>query len=88
MKIRQLSLFLENRPAQASSSRAVAGPRVALTSGPFGGGYEAVRILRMIVSDGRKPTGFLRRRWVVNVTEVVAIEVPDPPAGCARSWRS
>ena len=84
MKIQQLSLFLENRPGQilepcrllATSGIDIRTLCVADTQ-QFG-------ILRMIVSDWKKADQLLKEAgWVVNVTEVVAIEVPDRPGGLA-----
>jgi len=84
VKIQQLSLFLENRPGQilepcrllAASGIDIRTLCVADTQ-QFG-------ILRMIVSDWKKAEQLLKEAgWVVNVTEVVAIEVPDRPGGLA-----
>jgi hypothetical protein len=84
VKIQQLSLFLENRPGQilepcrllATNGIDIRTLCVADTQ-QFG-------ILRMIVSDWKKANQLLKDAgWVVNVTEVVAIEVPDRPGGLA-----
>lgn len=84
MKIHQLSLFLENKPGQMTqpcSILASAGINVrTLTladTRQFG-------ILRMIVSDWQQAAALLKQAgYVVNITEVVAVEVPDRPGGLA-----
>jgi len=85
VKIQQLSVFLENQPGQivkpcrllASEGINIRTLSVADTK-QFG-------ILRMIVSDWRRATQLLQDAgYVVNVTEVVAIEVPDEPGGLSR----
>ena len=82
MKVQQLSLFLENQPGQivkpcrllASEGINIRTLSVADTR-QFG-------ILRMIVSDWQRAAQLLKDAgYVVNVTEVVAIEVPDQPGG-------
>jgi hypothetical protein len=85
MKIHQLSLFLENKPSQLTEPcrlLAAAGINIrTLTladTAQFG-------ILRFIVSDGEKAAHVLQEAgYVVNVTEVVAVEVPDRPGGLAE----
>ncbi len=85
MKVQQLSLFLENQPGQmvkpcrllASQGIDIRTLSVADTK-QFG-------ILRMIVSDWQRAARLLKDAgFVVNVTEVVAIEVPDQPGGLAN----
>ena len=82
MKVQQLSLFLENQPGQivkpcrllASQGINIRTLSVADTK-QFG-------ILRMIVSDWQRASQLLKEAgYVVNMTEVVAIEVPDQPGG-------
>ena len=85
MKIHQLSVFLENKPGQlrtACDVVAKAGINMVTLSladtAQFG-------ILRFIVSDGEKAAQVLQEAgYVVNVTEVVAVEVPDRPGGLAE----
>jgi hypothetical protein len=82
MKIQQLSLFVENEPGQiqkpcrllASNDVNIRTLCVADTK-QFG-------ILRLIVSDWERAAALLQDAgYVVNLTEVVAIEVPDRPGG-------
>jgi len=85
MKIHQLSLFLENQPGQMIEPcrlLARAGINVRTLSladtRQFG-------ILRVIVSDWKNAAVLLQDAgYVVNVTEVVAIEVADRPGGLAE----
>src|SRR5512141_2333328 len=85
MKIQQLSLFLENRPGhliepmQALAREGVDVRTLSLAdTAQFG-------ILRMIVSDWLKASQVLQNAgYVVKVTEVLAVEVPDRPGGLAE----
>jgi hypothetical protein len=76
MKIRQLSLFLENRPGQLKVPVKVLGDA-------------GIDILTMSLADTQQ-FGILRlvvKEWErakkVNVTEVLAVDVPDRPGGLA-----
>ena len=85
MKIKQLSLFLENKPGHLSAicrSLAQAGINIATLSladtQQFG-------ILRLIVQNWEKARDVLEQAgFVVNVTEIVATEVDDRPGGLAE----
>lgn len=85
MKINQLSLFLENKPGRLSSPchvLAKAGVNILTLSladtRQFG-------IMRLIVREWDKARDALAAAgMVVNVTEVVAVEVPDRPGGLAE----
>jgi hypothetical protein len=82
MKIHQLSLFIENKPRQLRAPirlLAEAGVNILTLSladtQQFG-------ILRLIVQDWQKAKAVLEKGGcVVNITEVVALEVPDQPGG-------
>jgi len=82
MKIHQISLFIENKPRQLRTPirlLAEAGVNILTLSladtQQFG-------ILRMIVQDWQKAKEVLEKAGcVVNVTEVLALEVPDRPGG-------
>jgi hypothetical protein len=82
MKIHQLSLFLENTPGQlAEPCRLLAKVGVNIRTLTLAD-TEEFGILRLIVSDWEKGAQLLREAgYVVNVTEVVAVEVPDRPGG-------
>ena len=84
MRIRQISMFLENKPGQLSAvcrDLAEAGINIATLSladtSDFG-------IVRMIVDDHEKAKAVLTARGhAVNVCEVMAVCVPDRPGGMA-----
>ena len=85
MRIRQISMFLENKPGQLSAvcrELAEAGINIATLSladtSDFG-------IVRMIVDDHEKAKAILGDKGhVVNVREVIAVCVPDRPGGMAE----
>jgi hypothetical protein len=84
VKIRQLSLFLENRPGQLRFPCKVLGDAgidiltMSLAdTAQFG-------ILRLVVKDWQRARQVLEAAGVVvNVTEVLAVDVPDRPGGLA-----
>ena len=84
MQIRQISMFLENKPGQLSAvcrALADAGVNIATLSladtSDFG-------IARMIVDDHEKARKVLAEKGhVVNVREVIGVCVPDRPGGMA-----
>ena len=88
MKIKQLSLFLENKPGHMESvcgALADAGVNILTLSladtQQFG-------ILRLIVRDWEHAKDVLEKAGsIVNVTEVVATEVEDRPGGLAKVLR-
>ena len=85
MQIRQISIFLENKPGQLSQicrDLADADINIATLSladtSDFG-------IVRMIVDDHEKAQNVLTDKGhVVNVCKVVAVCVPDRPGGMAE----
>jgi hypothetical protein len=85
MKLQQLSLFLENRPGRLDAPlEAIAAEGINILSlsladtAQFG-------ILRLIVREWDKAKEILEQAgWVVNLTEVVAVDVPDRPGGLAK----
>ena len=85
MMIKQLSIFLENtkgRLADVTSLLSRSGVNIrALSladSADFG-------VLRLIVNDSAKGSECLKKAgMVVQVTDVVAVEVPDKPGGLSR----
>ena len=85
MKIHQLSLFLENKPSQLTEPcRLLAEAGINIRTLTLAD-TERFGILRFIVSDWEKGAHVLREAgYVVNVTEVVAVEVPDRPGGLAE----
>jgi len=85
MKIHQLSLFLENKPSQLTEPcRLLAGAGIDIRTLTLAD-TEKFGILRLIVSNWEKASHLLQEAgYVVNVTEVVAVEVPDRPGGLAH----
>ena len=84
MKIRQISIFLENKPHQLSDlCRTLADAKIDMKTlsladtSDFG-------IVRLIVSDVDASERILKAKgFAVNVCEVVAVNVPDRPGGMA-----
>jgi hypothetical protein len=85
MKIHQLSLFLENKPSQLTEPcRLLADAGIDIRTLTLAD-TKQFGILRLIISDWEKGAHLLEDAgYVVNVTEVVAVEVPDRPGGLAE----
>jgi len=85
MKIHQLSLFLENQPGQMlDPCRLLAGAGINIRTLSLADTRQ-FGILRVIVSDWKNAAALLQSAgYVVNVTEVVAIEVADRPGGLSE----
>lgn len=85
MKIQQLSLFLENKPGHLlEPCRLLADAGVNIRTLTLAD-TQQFGILRMIVSDPARATAVLKEKgYVVAVTEVLAVEVPDSPGGMAH----
>ena len=85
MRIRQISIFLENKPGQLSAiCRDLADAKINIVTlsladtADFG-------IVRMIVDDHEKAKAVLTDKGhVVNVREVIAVCVPDRSGGMAE----
>ena len=85
MRIRQISIFLENKPGQLSAiCRDLADAAINIVTlsladtADFG-------IARLIVDDHEKAKAVLAERGhVVNVREVIGVCVPDRPGGMAE----
>jgi hypothetical protein len=82
MKIHQLSLFLENRPGTLRQPcKVLADAGVDLLSLTLADTSE-FGILRLLVADWEGAAQILRKAgFIVKITEVVAIEVPQRPGG-------
>jgi hypothetical protein len=85
MKIHQLSLFLENKPGHLiEPCRLLARNGIDVRTLTLAD-TQQFGILRMIVSDWQAGSKLLKEAgYVLNVTEVVAVEVPDRPGGLAE----
>ena len=85
MKLKQISVFLENKPGQlllpcqVLSSAGINIQTLCLAD------TQQFGILRIIVEDWKAAKDILEKNGcVVKLTEVVAIEVEDRPGGLAR----
>lgn len=89
MKVKQISIFLENKSGRLAQVTRVLGENginiralsIADTT-DFG-------ILRLIVNDPGKAHAVLKEAgFTVSVTDVIAVEVADEPGGLARVLQS
>lgn len=85
MKIKQLSVFLENKPGRLSEPCTVlAREGINIVTLSLADTRE-FGILHLIVRDWERARDILAAAgFVVNVTDVVAIDVEDKPGGLAR----
>ncbi len=84
MKIRQLSLFLENRPGQLRIPCKILGEAGIDVLTMSLADTQQFGILRLVVKDYEKAKKALEAQGVVvNVTELLAVDVPDRPGGLA-----
>jgi hypothetical protein len=82
VKIRQLSLFLENRPGQLRFPCKVLGEAGIDILTMSLADTQQFGILRLVVKDWERARKVLETAGVVvNVTEVLAVDVPDHPGG-------
>ena len=85
MKVRQISVFVENRTGRVAEVTKTLGDggvniRVASLADTHDFG-----IVRLIVDDVDKALDLLRvNRFTALATEVVAVQIPDEPGGLAR----
>jgi hypothetical protein len=85
MKIRQLSLFLENRPGQLRVPFKVLGDAGIDVLTMSLADTQQFGILRLVVRDWERAKKALEAAGcVVNVTDVIALDVPDQPGGLAK----
>jgi hypothetical protein len=85
MKIQQLSLFVENKPGHITApARLLAQEGIDLRS-LYLADTEKFGIVRVIVKEWQKAAALLEAHgFVVKITEVLAVEVPDRPGGLAH----
>lgn len=86
MAIRQLSLFLENRPGQLRApAKVLADAGIDILTLSLAD-TQQFGILRLVVKEWEKAKQALEAAGiVVNVTDVVAVDVPDRPGGLAQA---
>ena len=84
MKIKQLSIFLENKPGALSAPcRLLARANINIQTCSLADTRE-FGILRLVVEDPDKARRLLQRNgFAVKVTDVIALEVADEPGGLA-----
>src|SRR5512136_831771 len=84
MKLNQLSVFLENKPGALSAPcRLLAQAGINIQTFSLAD-TQQFGILRLMVHDWAQAKALLEKQgYVVKVTEVVALEVPDRPGGLA-----
>jgi hypothetical protein len=85
MKLKQLSLFLENKPGALSAPvKLLASANINILTLSIAEAQQ-YGILRMIVRDWEAAKDLLvKNGLLVKVTDVLAIEVPDRPGGLAE----
>ena len=85
MAIKQLSVFLENKPGRLSEPcKVLAKAGISILTMSLAD-TQQFGILRLIVREWEQAKAELEKaRCVVNVTEVVALEVEDRPGGLAE----
>jgi hypothetical protein len=85
MKIQQLSIFSENKPGHViAPCRLLAQKGVDIRALSLAD-TQRFGILRMIVSDWQRAKSLLDAAgFVVKITEVLAVEVPDRPGGLSE----
>lgn len=85
MKLNQISVFLENRPGALSAPcRILAEAGINIQTFALADTRE-FGILRLMVRDWQKAKDVLEKNgYVVKVTEVLALAVPDRPGGLAE----
>ena len=85
MKLKQLSVFLENKPGALSAPcRVLAQAGINLLTLCLADTHQ-FGILRLIVRDWEQARRLLEDAgWTVKLTEVVVVAVPDQPGGLAN----
>jgi hypothetical protein len=85
MKIRQLSLFLENRPGQLRVPCKILGDAGFDILTMSLADTQQFGILRLVVKDWQRAQAVLEAAGqVVNVTDLLALDVPDRAGGLAE----
>ena len=85
MKIKQISVFLENRKGRLSDICSMLGAAGVYIRALTIAETETFGVLRMVVDKPAAAMEVFRTHSVTaNQTEVVAVEVPDTPGGLAK----
>ena len=84
MKVHQISVFLENRAGQLAEITAVLAKNSIDLRAISIAETADYGVLRMIVDDAEKATGILLSNgYILSMTPVTVIAVPDAPGGLA-----
>jgi hypothetical protein len=84
MMIKQISLFIENRPGRLSVPTRILADNGVDIRAMYLADTQDYGILRMIVADTEKAASILEANsFVVKVTNVLAVAVSDRPGGLA-----
>ncbi len=85
MKIQQIAIFMENKPGHLQTiCKALADNGISIRTLSLADTAQ-YGILRLLVDDGEKAKAALTEAgFVVNMTEVLAVEVDDKPGGLLR----
>lgn len=84
MKVKQISLFLENKSGRLSEVARVLGKHEINIRALSIADTTDFGILRLIVNDPDKASTVLKEAgFTVSETEIIAVEVPDKPGGLA-----
>ena len=84
MRIKQVSVFLENRPGQISAPcRVLANAGINILTLPLAD-TQQFGILRLVLDDWEKGCDVLKQAGhLVKITDVIAVEVSHTPGGMA-----
>jgi len=84
MKIKQISLFLENKPGHVCNAcRVLADAGINIESMSLAD-TEQFGILRLIVQDWQKAVSVFEKNAIaVKLTDVIVVQVPNKPGGLA-----
>ena len=78
MTVKQLSVFIENRPGRLSAVTKILGDNDV-----------NIRILRLIVDDFEKAVSALKTEgFSVTTTQVLAVEINDRPGGLSEAMKA
>ena len=85
MKIKQISVFLENRKGRLCEVCSLLGSNDINIRALTVAETESFGVLRMVVDKSEQAVGLLKENnFVANITGVVAVEVEDKPGGLAE----
>ena len=85
MKVRQISVFLENRKGRLYEVCSLLGEAKINIRALTIADTESFGVLRMVVNKPAEAIDLFRKHHITaNLTDVVAVEVPDRPGGLAE----